>query len=691
MANDKKVKQRILIADDSEINRSILMDMLEDAYEIIEAENGSVAVRILSQRAEEIDLVLLDIVMPEMDGFGVLDIMNQRRWIEDIPVIMISAESAPDNVERAYNLGVTDFISRPFDALIVHRRVVNTLLLYAKQKKLIGLVADQIYEKEQQSSLMIDILSHIVEFRNGESGPHVSNVRTLTELILRSLSHSNSGYEFSRAEINLIGTASALHDIGKIAIPEEILNKPGRFTDEEYAIMKTHSTIGADMLKDLPVHQNEPLVKTAYEICRWHHERYDGRGYPDGLKGDEIPISAQVVALADVYDALTAERVYKKPMSHEDAIEMISQGKCGVFNPILINCLHDVADSIREEMNRVSYVISRNDIQNVTEEMLKHEELSASDRTLKLLEHERMKYSFFASLTEEIQFEYTTSPQMVTLSTWGANRLGLPEITMNPLNDEKIISLIGLEEINAFSAELRSTTPEHPVVQHECMLNIDGTKRWYKIIGRATWVDDGMPRYTGSIGKAIDIHSSREKMRNLEQMASHDTLTGLLNHAYAKKQIHERVESRPHGKFALVILDMDHFKEANDNYGHIFGDRVLKYMSDNLRKTVRGGDIVARVGGDEFLIFMEYKGDIEQALGRVFKNLLGQYEDFKISVSMGAALTEQVGFDYETLFHAADQALYSAKKAGRGRLHFYDESMSGVLTDITPIDSEASE
>lgn len=688
---EQKNKQRILIADDSEMNRSILMDMLEDAYEIIEAENGNEAVRILSQRASDIDLLLLDIVMPEMDGFGVLEIMNQNKWIEDIPVIMISAESAPDNIERAYNLGVTDFISRPFDALIVHRRVVNTILLYAKQKKLIGLVADQVYEKEQQSNLMIDILSHIVEFRNGESGLHVPHVRILTELLLREISRRSEQYNFSRAEISIIGTASALHDIGKISIAEEVLNKPGRLTDEEYEIMKTHSIIGANMLKDLPIHQNEPLVKTAYEICRWHHERYDGRGYPDGLKGDDIPISAQIVSLADVYDALTSERVYKKAFSHETAIEMITQGQCGSFNPMLLSCLLDIADTIPEEMSKASYRISRGDLQNVAEEMLKHEELSASDRTLRLLEHERMKYSFFASLTEEIQFEYTLSPPMISLSSWGARKLGLPEIIMDPMNDPASSSVLNIKDVHAFSAELRSTTPERPVVEHECKLSVDGKERWYRIIGRATWSDDEPPRYLGSIGKAMDIHEERVKMSNLEHVASHDMLTGLLNHAYAKKQIHDRIKSRPQGKFALTILDMDRFKDANDNYGHMFGDRVLEYMADKLRASVRGGDIVARVGGDEFLIFMEYKEDVEHALERVFRQLAGQYEDFKISVSMGAALTEEVGTDYDVLFHSADQALYSAKQAGRGRLHFYDESVNGVLTELSPIDSDEPE
>ena len=316
-------RQKILIVDDSEMNRAILSDMLDGEYDILEAENGKEGVAMLQQHSQEISLVLLDIVMPEMDGFGVLSMMNKNHWIEDIPVIMISAERGSSHIERAFELGITDFISRPFDGLIVHRRVVNTILLYAKQKRLTSMVAEQIFEKEHRSSLMIDILSHIVEFRNGESGMHVRHVHTLTETMLQTLVQKTDRYHISPTDISVISTASALHDIGKIAIPEEILNKPGRFTPEEFAVMKTHSTVGADMLEALPYYQDEPLVRAAYQICRWHHERWDGRGYPDGLKGDDIPISAQIVALADVYDALTSVRVYKPAYTHEQAVAMI--------------------------------------------------------------------------------------------------------------------------------------------------------------------------------------------------------------------------------------------------------------------------------------------------------------------------------------------------------------------------------
>ncbi len=285
-------KQKVLIVDDSEMNREMLADILEDEYGIIQAANGIEAVSLLRESHFEISLVMLDMVMPEMDGLGVLEVMNKYHWIENIPVIMISVENSADYIERAYDLGVTDYIKRPFDAVAVRRRVMNTMMLYANQKKLVGLVSEQIYEKEKSTNMMINILSHIVEFRNGESGLHVLHIKTITQALLKRYAelHKNSG--LTQSDISMISLASSLHDIGKISIPEEVINKPGRLTPEEFTIMKTHSAIGASMLENLPFEKDEPLLKVAYQICRWHHERYDGRGYPDGLKGDEIPLSA---------------------------------------------------------------------------------------------------------------------------------------------------------------------------------------------------------------------------------------------------------------------------------------------------------------------------------------------------------------------------------------------------------------
>ncbi|MCI8619677.1 MAG: diguanylate cyclase [Oscillospiraceae bacterium] len=689
LESGRREKYKILIADDSEMNRSILADMLENEYEILEAENGKQALEIIGGCQQTLSLVLLDIVMPELDGFGVLEAMNHQGSIADIPVIMISSESSASCVERAYELGATDFISRPFDALIVRRRVDNTILLYAKQKKLMGLAARQIYEKERQSRLMIEILSHVVEFRNGESGQHIRRVRFLTELLLRHLNRRGD-YRFSQQEIGTISIASALHDIGKIAIPEEVLNKPGRLTEAEFTVMKTHSQIGAQMLDNLPVHQEDPLIKTAYEICRWHHERYDGGGYPDGLKGGDIPIAAQIVALADVYDALTSDRVYKKALSHETAVQMILDGQCGAFSPLLLSCLEEVADTLKERLAEDTFSDDPLRLRGIVEELLKREELSASGRTLRLLEHERMKYDSFAALSGEIQFEYTSSPGTLVLSPSSAGRLALPEVILNPTQNENLLALVSKPEMERLGAMLLATTPAKPEVECDCKFRLAGEERWFHVICRATWSEEEPSRYIGAIGKAMDIHDSRLKTDDLERMAFTDQLTGLLNHASAQRQIAARLAEKPKGKFALVIFDLDDFKSANDTFGHQFGDEVLIQTAQRLRKSTRSDDIVARVGGDEYLLFLEYKAQPEPTIRRIFSALCFRCKDFTISVSFGVALTETVGYDYNALLQAADKALYTVKRGGGGQYRFYDGAMQDTFSVISPIE-EAGE
>ena len=347
---EKSNLPQLLVVDDSEMNREILKEILGKEYRILEACDGEEALKMLEQYGTEISLVLLDIIMPKMDGFEVLAYMNRDKWIEDIPVIMISSEGSESYIRRAYELGASDYISRPFDAKVVYQRVINMIKLYAKQRRLIHLVTDQIYEKEKNNRMMTGILSQIVEFRNGESGLHVLHINILTQLLLEKLMRKSENYDFSWSQQHMIATASALHDIGKIGIDEKILNKPGKLTKEEFEAMKQHTIIGARMLDRLEMYHDEEMMKYAYEICRWHHERYDGKGYPDGLKGEEIPISAQVVSLADVYDALVSDRVYKKAYSHEKAMEMILNGECGMFNPLLLECLVEIQDKVRKEL-----------------------------------------------------------------------------------------------------------------------------------------------------------------------------------------------------------------------------------------------------------------------------------------------------------------------------------------------------
>ena len=344
-------KQQILIVDDSEMNRAILTEILNADYRILEACDGEECLEKLHQHAGDIALVLLDLVMPKMDGFEVLDYMNRNHTIEDLPVVMISSEDSEASIRRAYEMGVSDYVSRPFDSRVVYRRVVNTLKLYAKQRRLVTLLSEQIREREKNTSMLVGVLSQIVEFRNGESGLHVQHIQRLSERVLEKLLERPNLYHITAELQDNIPLASALHDIGKIAIDEKILNKPGRLTPEEFEIVKEHAVIGSDMLRKLENFNTEPLLQTAYSIARWHHERWDGCGYPDGLKENEIPIEAQIVSLADVYDALTSERCYKRAYPHKQAVQMILNGECGAFNPILLECFVEIEDDLERDLN----------------------------------------------------------------------------------------------------------------------------------------------------------------------------------------------------------------------------------------------------------------------------------------------------------------------------------------------------
>ena len=512
-------KQKILIADDSEMNRELLAAILEEEYDIIQVNDGVQAVDCLQRQAEEISLLLLDIVMPHMDGFEVLSYMNKEHWIDAIPVVIISSENSPIYIKRGYDLGATDFIGKPFDANMVLRRSANAILLGAKQRRMTSIVSNQIYEREKSSKLMINILSHIVEFRNGESGLHVLHIQTITEMLLRQLvQKENNRYALSKEQIRMITTASALHDIGKISIPDEILNKPGRLTAEEFAVIKGHSMAGANMLSELPLDQKEePLVKTAYEICRWHHERYDGGGYPDGLKGEEIPVSAQVVALADVYDALTSERCYKDAYSHEKAIEMILAGQCGAFNPLMLECLLDISSSLKKKMGYKSKErYEQTDLSDIASRF--HDfEMDSSEKIVQQLEFERMRYNFLAEGSRNIVFTYTISPPLLTFNQAGCKRSGITEPSFSPLQSGVLKDLVEEQSLKRLIRKITQATRETPDVVSNLLLTDGKNPCHYRCKCRVIWTDGAEKGYTGVVGKLTDITDDYMVMENVRE------------------------------------------------------------------------------------------------------------------------------------------------------------------------------
>ena len=672
----ENAKKKILIVDDSELNRALLADMLSGSFDILEAENGMEAMAILHDHELEIALMLLDIVMPVMDGFEVLAMMNERGWIKSIPVIMISAEVGGTYIDRAYDLGAIDYISRPFDERTVRHRVMSNFMLAVKQKEMSEMLSSQIYEKEKDNSLMIEILSHIVEFRNGESGLHVLHVHAITEMILKALVKKTDKYPLSAKDIRLISNASALHDIGKISIPSEILNKPGRFTSEEFEIMKGHTLEGAKMLDEIPFRQNELLIQYSYQICRWHHERYDGRGYPDGLKGDDIPISAQAVSIADVYDALTSKRCYKAAYDPDTALRMILNGECGAFNPVLLECLEEVAETLKKELRLLSLgQMTESSIHDSVKQILASDGMDVSARSVRLLEHERMRFKFLSDISREVTFEYVAVPEMIKLPEWSAEFLGMPAIIMNPSQDETWCAMFAKEDFERFLEKMKRTTPENPVLAEKFLLKLNGEEKWNKVVAKVLWGDSERPEFEGAIGKIMDVNDETLALEDMEAKANHDSRTGLLNHNAAKRLIADRLNDRKGKHYALCMFDLDNFKQANDVYGHLFGDEVLEAIACRIKENTRSSDICARMGGDEFIIFMEYKKSPTAQLNRIFERLTKDYKQFHVGVSMGVACTEGFDGDYEELFKRADAAMYHVKRGNKCSYCFYDKSM----------------
>ena len=490
-------RQNILIVDDSKFNRDILKEILGEKYNYLEAENGNQAIQMIGENIG-IDLMLLDINMPQMNGFEVLKIMKRSQCIEETPVIMISSEESVDTMREAYEMGITDYITRPFDSVIVKKRVQNTLSLYANQNNLVNVVVDQIYEKEENNNIMIRILSSILGSRNSESREHILHIKTATEMMLRQLIKITDVYHLTEADIALITTASSLHDIGKIYIPEEILNKPGRLTDEEFKIMKTHSELGADIIQDMHLPQENPLVHTAWEICRWHHERWDGKGYPDGLKGEEIPISAQVVSIADVYDALTSERCYKKAFDHDTAIKMILDGQCGQFNPILLKCLKELSPRFFKMFsNETDDSIQYYEAQRLSNEILSEKSLPRKNYSQHIIKVMQEKIDFFMKNSGRNSVDYNAVSGQLTM-------INANQQTLYQRDDPKFDVFkefeVSEEDVQHIKDLLAHTSVKDKEISVQIEAKLENNRQLYNLKLHTLWSPLKKDGYIGIIG-----------------------------------------------------------------------------------------------------------------------------------------------------------------------------------------------
>ena len=647
-------KLRVLIVDDSELNREMLGSMLGDEYEILEAENGVQAVEIMREHVSNLSLILLDVQMPQMDGLELLKHMGRLHWIDVIPVIMISSETAPQFIERAYDLGATDYIARPYNTMIVRRRVANVILSFARQRQLMEIITQQISKKEKDNRLMLSILSHIVEFRNGESGLHVIHINIITDLLLRQYMLKIGSNKITSEDISLISMASALHDIGKIAIPEEILNKPGRLSVGEYQIMQGHCMAGANILMDLPIDRNEPLLKTAYEICRWHHERYDGSGYPDGLKGDTIPLSAQVVALADVYDALTSERCYKSAYSHDTAMKMIFDGQCGVFHPLLLECLCDIGDTLQRELtakDTFDFENTINETSHITEQLQRYEK-KRTDHCSMSGPEARVLLQYLNKVFDVVRLVDATKNCQVNIDEAGNHQD----------SEYRCYDMWSKEDRceNCISAKCMSSKGSLTKLKFvdECIYHV-----------RATYVEvDGLPYSLELIDKITEetLLGGHGKEDVVKYITAHnhrlyvDILTGVYNRRYYEEQLRDMFHIS-----AAAMLDLDHFKAVNDTYGHLVGDMTLKQAAIAIKNSVRKTDDVVRLGGDEFFIvfreipFHMLQKKLEAIRACVENIVFSDYPQLHFTISIGGVYGPGKTSD---LLNIADKLLYQAKR-----------------------------
>ena len=788
-----QAKSRILIVDDSGMNRMMLSELLEDRYDILEASNGVEALALIRQNLSSLDLVLLDIVMPELDGFGVLAHMKKCHWLEFIPVIMISSEGDSSYIEKAFNLGASDYIQRPYKGFLIHRRIMNTLGLFQRQRRLVGLVEEQVYENEKNSRMMINVLGHIVEFRNGESGMHIHHIQVITKLLLHHLVEMTDAYPLSESDIAMYSTASALHDIGKISIDGDILNKPGRLTPEEFEIIKTHALIGAEMLEQLPFYSDNPLIHAAYEICRWHHERYDGRGYPDGLKGEEIPISAQVTALADVYDALTSVRCYKAAIPHEKAMEMILDGQCGAFNPLLLQCLKDVQYQVADAMRSdgAQEEPDRQAVLRTTEELLEQAPGEHILSQVKLLEQERLRQEFFTAGVQEIQFVYDAELKTATILR-GAAQLGTGEVVVDRASQDQ--SFLGPENMELIREKVRAATPEQPEVNVRCLLcDHNGELHWRTIILRVMFTEqEGKPVYTSLLGRILppkrdhrlssfdkvsgqnysddQLQDMMEQLRCVfdvvrlvdpEKMEVLDDGTGggargcknqqchaiwgkgdrckncislnvlhsrsqavklefvddnvyavfakyvqlngqgrvlemvykireeLLLEAYGRTTFMEYVNSynqqfyqdvltgaynrrfyeeqakTDHIYNGVVMIDGNHFKQINDQFGHASGDAALRTVAQTVLGCIRSTDRLVRYGGDEFILLLvsipydAFQRKLEEIVSKVARATPPGFPHIHLGITMGGVYGME---SVEEAVAMADRLMYQGKR-----------------------------
>ncbi len=672
-------RKKILIVDDVKWNRIILKDLFVKSYEILEAENGEDALQVLEQEQNSIAIVLLDLVMPIMDGIDVLKAMSSKGMLMKMPVIVITASTEEEISLKIHELGAADVILKPFNFGIVKRRVENVIELYRYRYKLEETVRNQMREIEnqdlqiRQSNLfIIDTLCTAVEFRDCESGQHIKRIRDITRMMLEALCDISEEYHFTREQIEVICNAAAMHDIGKIAIPDSVLNKPGPLADEEFEIMKTHSVKGCEILENLEFINSEEYFQYCYDICRYHHERWDGRGYPDHLCESQIPIWAQIVSLADVYDALVSERVYKKACTHEKAMEMIINGECGAFNPLLLERMKEM-----EEKLKAAYKTTESN-EVLRRDSVRKQSHQTPDQLLQMMEKEKTQYQVLPKNNGEIFYIYQVQEDRILFSENFQEMFGQEGKIENVKDNLKKYAFVYKEDTKIVHTMIKICKDGPNKTRGRIRLRLqDGRLEWFEAWASSIW-DKEHSTCLQVVGKIVDIHELKEESEHWKQRIFRDRLTNLYNKEAFRDKVIEKLESMHKELSAIFFIDIDEFKWVNDHFGHAYGDEVLKLLAKRIKHCFRESDIVGKGNGDEFLVFMGNVANEEVVekklihIMEVIHNAYRQHEiNGKITASIGVALYPLDGEAYDVLIRKADQAVFYAKSNGRNRYDFF--------------------
>lgn len=695
-----KGKNTILIVDDVELNRAILHDLFYPKFDVLEAADGAEAIKILDRKHDDISVVVLDIVMPGIDGFGVLKHATEKGYTERLPIFFITGESSADIINRGYDDGIVDLIQKPFNPTIIRRRVDNVIELYEQRFEMERLVKEQSNKILVQSAqirrfntFLIDTLSTAIEFRSCESGAHVRRIRGLTRIFMTELAERYPEYGITADMIEQVTAASALHDIGKIAIPDVILNKKGKLTPQEFEIMKTHTLRGFELIDRIEAINGDKTQRYYHDICRWHHEKWDGKGYPDKLVGDQIPIWAQATSLADCYDALVSERTYKEAIPHKQAIEMLLNGECGAFSPKLKKILIAVASRLPHAEKKEDAELKEFNLDAPMPD--KTEATKVSDRTLALIENERAHYRNLMQLSNEILFIFHSDSKQIEESEHFIEVFG-DNFCIKSFAELKKSKRAYHEDIDKLIAKMKALTKEKPSFSMEIRLLTPrkGDYEWFKLRIDTSWTDKG--ELVSYIGHLFSIDSFKKEILRWKDRANIDSLTGVLNRYGLTAAIDRLTDGETKKqRFALFMLDVDNFKQVNDTHGHTYGDKILKLVARIVKETMRNDDIVGRIGGDEFVFIM---GNIEspEIAARKAKDVCDRIvafsdrENIGISASIGIALYPRNGYTFRTLLEKADKALYTAKEAGKGTITFYTSAMDAkdYISMITMPDEE---